>query len=89
MKLINVEKLSTDEIKKRGIYNWPVWEKQVSVFPWSYDTDEECLIIEGKVEIEAQGEKIQLTKGDFVTFKKGLTCTWNILSDVKKHYNFP
>lgn len=88
MQLIKINKLTPEELEKGGVFNWPVWEKEVSAFPWSYDSDEECWIIEGEAEIEVNGEKIRIKAGDFVTFKKGLTCTWTILSDIRKHYNF-
>ena len=28
-------------------------------------------------------------KGDFVTFKDGLSCVWDIIEPIKKYYNFP
>lgn len=82
-------KLDREEAEQRGVIDWPVWEKKVSCFPWTYDTDEECWIIEGTVEIETPEKKYLIEAGDFMTFKKGLTCTWNILTDVRKYYNFP
>ena len=44
---IKIEKLTEDEIGKRGIRSWPVWEKEVSRFDWHYGNTEECLILEG------------------------------------------
>lgn len=86
---IKVEKLSEAEIEKRGIKNWPIWTKEVSKFSWSYDSTEECLIVEGQVIVETtQGKKVKFGKGDFVTFPKGLSCTWIVEQPVKKHYNF-
>jgi len=26
--------------------------------------------------------------GDFVVFPKGLTCRWNVLQPIRKHYSF-
>ncbi len=84
-----VEKLSKEELEKMGVFNWPIWEKEVSKFDWSYSTTEKCYIIKGKVEIiEDNGEKVEFGAGDFVTFPAGLKCVWNIKEDVKKHYNF-
>lgn len=86
---IKVEKLSHDQLKKLGVFNWPIWEKEVSRFPWFYYSLEECYILEGNVVIETEkGDKIEFGRGDFVTFPKGITCTWNIKQPVKKHYNF-
>lgn len=86
---IKVEKLTDEQIEKRGIKSWPIWEKEVSRFDWYYDNIEECLLLEGRVIVEtADGEKVEFEKGDFVTFSKGLSCVWDIKEAVKKHYNF-
>jgi uncharacterized cupin superfamily protein len=86
---IKVEKLSAEELKKRGVFGWPVWTKEVSRFPWSYDSVEECYILQGDVTVEAKGgEKVFFGEGDFVTFPKGLSCNWDIKKSVRKHYNF-
>ncbi|MBT4819744.1 MAG: DUF861 domain-containing protein [Lentisphaerae bacterium] len=34
------------------------------------------------------GEPVEFGKGDLVTFPKGMSCTWMIRTDVKKHYRF-
>jgi uncharacterized cupin superfamily protein len=86
---IKVEKLSQEELKRRGVFGWPVWTKEVSRFPWSYDSIEECYLLEGDVTVETKdGKAVSFGKGDFVMFPKGLACTWNIKVPVKKHYNF-
>jgi uncharacterized protein len=86
---IKVEKLSLDELKKRGVFGWPVWTKEASKFPWSYDSMEECYFLEGEVTVEPKGGKaVNFGKGDFVTFPKGMACTWIIKQPVKKHYHF-
>ena len=89
MEEVVIERLSEEELKQRDVFGWPIWEKEVSSFPWIYDSTEECLIINGEVEIITQDKIYKLNPGDFVTFNEGLVCTWNILSNVKKHYNFP
>ncbi len=86
---IEVKKLSDSEIKERGIESWPIWEKEVSKFDWHYGQIEDCLLLEGQVTVESKdGTKVEFGKGDFVTFPKGLSCTWDIKEPVKKHYNF-
>ena len=85
---IKIEKLTEEEIGKRGIRSWPVWEKEVSRFDWHYGTTEECLILEGEVTIETDDGNVSFGAGDFVTFPKGLICVWDIKKNVKKHYNF-
>ena len=72
-----------------GIYGWPVWSKEVSTFPWSYDRQESCYILEGKVIVTPDGgEPVEIVEGDMVTFPKGMSCTWDIKENIKKHYNF-
>ncbi|MEJ2143004.1 MAG: cupin domain-containing protein [Gammaproteobacteria bacterium] len=72
-----------------GIYGWPVWSKEVSTFPWSYDRQETCYIIEGEVTVTPEGgDPVEIVSGDLVTFPKGMNCTWEIREDIKKYYNF-
>lgn len=86
---IKVEKLSQEELKKRGVFSWPIWQKEISKFPWSYDSVEECYFLEGDVTVEPKdGKVVNFGKGDFVTFPQGISCTWIIKQPVKKHYNF-
>ena len=85
---IKVQKLKQDELQKRNVMNWPIWEKEVSRFDWFYDGMEECYFLEGSVEVKTKDGKVaSFGKGDFVTFPKGLSCTWNIKEPVRKHYN--
>lgn len=86
---IKVEKLSEEELRQRKVRDWPVWTKEASKFPWEYDSIEECYFLEGEVTVEAKdGKRVSFGKGDFVTFPKGLSCTWIINKPVRKHYNF-
>ena len=85
---IEVKKLSKKELADLNVFNWPVWEKEVSEFDWSYDDRERCYILEGEVEISSENEKISFKKEDFVVFPKGLKCKWKINKAVRKHYNF-
>lgn len=86
---IKVQKLSEEQLKKIGVFNWPIWTKEVSRFPWVYDSVEECYFLEGEVTVETKdGKSVSFGKGDFVSFPKGLSCTWDIKKAVRKHYNF-
>jgi len=86
---VKVQKLTSEQLKKMGVFGWPIWEKEASRFPWSYDCIEECYFLEGEVTLEAEdGQSVSFGRGDFVTFPKGLSCTWNIKKPVRKHYNF-
>ena len=86
---IKVQKLSQDQLKNLGVFQWPVWTKEASRFDWSYDSQEECYFLEGEVIVDVPGgSSVSFGKGDFVIFPKGLSCTWNVKKPVKKHYNF-
>lgn len=86
---IKVQKLNKEQLEKMGVFEWPVWEKEVSRFNWHYDDIEECFFLEGKVTVETQdGKSVHFGKGDFVTFPKGLSCAWHVKEPVRKHYNF-
>ncbi len=89
MQEIIIEKMSIETAKEKEIYSWPIWEKEVSVFNWEYDSDEHCYLIEGEVVIKVVGREYTIKKGDYVIFKKGLKCIWDIKKDIKKHFFFP
>jgi len=86
---IIVEVPSPEKIAELGVLSWPVWEKEKSSFPWVYDTTEVCYLLEGDVIITPeQGKSVCVGKGDLVTLPAGLSCYWEIINDVKKHYFF-
>ncbi len=89
MAKVVIKKLDESEINLQGIKKWPIWEKEISRFDWSYDGDEECLILEGEVTVETADGNYTIKKGDFVTFKDGLKCVWDVKKPIRKHYNFP
>lgn len=81
--------LPEKELEKMGVFDWPVWEKEASKFPWHYDEKETCYILEGEVTVTPKdGEPVSFSKGDLVTFPEGMDCTWDIKKAVRKHYNF-
>ena len=87
MDRIKIEKFDKSKLKELGVDVWPIWEKEVSRFPWSYDEDEVCYILEGNARVETEdGEVVEFGAGDIVTFPKGLNCTWDITSPIRKHY---
>jgi uncharacterized cupin superfamily protein len=85
---IKIEKLTPEQIKERGIKQWPVWEKEISVFDWYYDSCEQCLFLQGKVIVKTEKESVEIKTGDFVTFPQGLRCVWEVIEPVRKHYRF-
>jgi uncharacterized cupin superfamily protein len=81
MSEIKIERKPGEErLKSMGIFDWPIWTKEESEFPWSYD-EPEVVTPEG-------GEPVEVGQGDLVTFPKGMSCTWKVRKDVKKHYKF-
>lgn len=71
------------------VFQWPIWTKEVSEFPWTYDSSETCFFLEGRVIVTPKdGLPVEIGKGDLVTFPQGMSCTWKVLSPVRKHYNF-
>ena len=81
--------LSDGRVEALNVSSWPVWTKSVSEFPWSYDEPETCYFIEGEVVVTpVGGEPVHMKAGDYVVFPRGLKCTWKILANVKKHYQF-
>jgi uncharacterized cupin superfamily protein len=78
-----------EQLNQLGVTEWPIWTKEASEFPWSYDESETCYFLTGDVVVTPEGgEPVEMGAGDLVTFPKGLSCTWNIRKDVKKHYKF-
>lgn len=87
---IRIERGVGDErLAELGIRDWPVWSKEVSVFPWHYDATETCYVLEGEVIVTPDdGEPVVVGKGDLALFPRGMTCTWDVRAPIKKHYNF-
>jgi len=80
---------SEEKLESLGTKEWPIWEKEVSEFPWVYSSQEMCYFLEGEVEIIVDGKTAaHIKSGDFVVFPQGLMCTWKVLQPVKKHYRF-
>jgi uncharacterized cupin superfamily protein len=76
-------------LETMGVGKWPIWNKEVSEFEWFYDEDETFYVLEGEASItEESGEVHRIEKGDLVTCKKDLRCTWKVTKFIKKHYNF-
>lgn len=72
-----------------GVYDWPIWEKEVSTFDWHYDTKETCYLLAGDVIVTPHdGEPVHITTGDLVIFPAGMSCNWEIREAVEKHYDF-
>ena len=76
-----------DRLRKLGVYDWPIWTKEISKFPWTYEVSETCYILEGDVVVTPEdGQSVTVGKGDLVTFPRGMVCTWEVRRPVRKHY---
>ncbi len=77
------------QLEQMNMKKWSIWEETVSEFPWHYQETETCYILEGRVTVTPDGgEPVEIEQGDLVTFPKGMSCTWKITRDIKKHYKF-
>ncbi len=90
MSRIKVERQpDPSRLRELGVSRWPIWTKEASVFPWTYDSLETCYFLEGEVTVTCEdGETVNVGRGDLVTFPAGMSCTWKITKDVRKHYRF-
>jgi hypothetical protein len=80
---------SPEQLAELGVFEWSIWTKKPSIFPWTYEEQETCYFLEGDVIVTPTGEEpVRLGKGDLAVFPKGMTCMWRINSEVKKHYLF-
>ncbi len=87
MDKVHVEKPTEEKLKELGVFDWPIWEKEVSEFDWYYDSPETFYVLEGEVEVELEdGSKVRFGAGDLVTFKEGVRCRWKVLKPIRKHY---
>lgn len=87
---ITVEKPDASKITTLGVTSWPTWSKEVSKFPWSYNSQEIAYILEGEVTVTPKdgGLPVSFGAGDLVTFPAGLSCLWDIKKPLRKHYHF-
>ena len=80
---------SPAKLEVMGVYDWSIWEKEESTFPWTYEDKETCYLLEGDVTVTPDGgEPVRIHQGDLVRFPKGMLCTWDIHEAVRKHYEF-
>ena len=90
MRKIKIERdPSEGRLNQMGVREWGIWTKEVSEFPWTYDSTETCYVLEGEVTVTPEGgEPVQIAAGDLVTFPRGMSCTWKVTKPIRKHYIF-
>ena len=80
---------SPAKLEVLGVYDWPIWRKEASTFPWRYSEPETCYVLRGRFIVTPDGgEPIEFRRGDLISFPVGLSCSWKILEAVEKHYDF-
>jgi uncharacterized cupin superfamily protein len=88
-KIVKESKPSPERLNAVGVYQWPIWTKEPSTFPWTYDSEETCYFIEGDVTVTPDGgAPVHMGVGDLVIFPAGMTCIWEIHQAVRKYYRF-
>ena len=87
---IMVEKVNAAKLSALDVNSWPTWSKEVSTFPWSYNSQEIAYILEGEVTVTPKngGNAVSFGVGDLVTFPAGLSCIWEVKKALRKHYQF-
>ena len=78
-------------LDQKGVWDWSTWGCSASTFPWTYDSSESCYLLNGKVIVtpsDGRQPPVTFGKGDFVTFPAGMSCTWEVVEAVQKHYMF-
>jgi len=87
---IKVEKPDAARLTALGVKSWSTWSKEISTFPWSYNSQEIAYILEGEVTVTPKGggAPVSFGAGDLVTFPAGLSCIWNVKKPLRKHYLF-
>ncbi len=85
---ITVEKNpSQTRLNELNVTKWPTWQKEVSVFPWTFHEQEIAYILEGECIITpTNGAPVSFGKGDLVTFPAGMTTNWEVKQALHKHY---
>jgi len=74
--------------QKANYESWPIWECESSTFDWTYEEEEHCFIIFGRVTVIGPNNTVEINPGDYVIFPKGLKCVWEVHEPLKKYYTF-
>ena len=88
MEKIKIEKIDAQEVEKRNLKSWGIWEKEPSEFDWAYTNEEHCYIIEGRAEVKSDEGTMTIEKGDYVVFPVGMKCRWKVTQAIRKYYDF-
>mmetsp|Transcript_7387 Transcript_7387/g.20872 ORF Transcript_7387/g.20872 Transcript_7387/m.20872 type:complete len:129 (+) Transcript_7387:593-979(+) len=76
-------------LEAEGVTSWGTWGCEASKFPWTYSENEKAYILEGEVVVTPTGgDPVTIKAGDFVTFPKGMSCTWDVKKAINKYFCF-
>ena len=81
---------SKEFLESKGVFSWGTWGCDASKFPWTYSDNESCYLLKGQVTVTPTDGRKPATfgAGDFVTFPKDMSCTWDVSEAVHKHFLF-
>lgn len=88
---IRIERRPSDSrLSDLGIRGWPKWGCPPGRFQLTFDAEETCYLVRGKVKVYPKGssEYVEFGANDLVVLPKGLSCTWDVSIAVDKHYKF-
>ncbi|HSH88178.1 MAG TPA: cupin domain-containing protein [Methylophilus sp.] len=75
------------QLNSLGVSKWPTWQKEVSVFDWTFHEEEKAYILAGQcVVTPIGGAPVSFGKGDYVIFPAGLKVKWEVKQPLHKHY---
>ena len=80
---ITVKRMTEQELAALGVREWPIWVCEPSEFDWHYDQQESCFLLAGEVTVRSAAGEVSFGAGDFVTFPRGLDCTWQVSKAVR------
>ena len=87
MDILCERRASPAKLEILGVYDWPLWEREPSEFPWQYDREETCYIVRGEFTVTPDGgEPSEIGPGDLAVFPVGWTGTWVLHETVRKAY---
>ncbi len=86
-KIIVEKNPAQSRLDSLNVKKWATWQKEVSVFPWTFLEQEIAYILEGECVITPTGgAPVTFGKGDLVTFPAGMTASWEVKQPLHKHY---
>jgi len=68
---IRIEQNNREKMAQQGVFGWPIWTCEPSVFDWHYDQEESCYILEGEITVKTNYEEVAIGPGDYVTLSQG------------------